>query len=84
VYTDNSSNLEEARRTATAKAILIIPTIPSRLKFRRRPVILTMKMKMKTTMVQPSQKLRIIAAGTTSCHRSPRTTKMRCFSRIGC
>jgi len=61
--------------------ILIIATIPSRLKFTRKPAGLTMKTK--TKMIQPSQKLKIISAETTSCQRSPRTTKRRCFSRIG-
>jgi hypothetical protein len=60
--------------------ILIIPAIPSRLKCTRKPAILTTK----TKMIQPSQKLRIIAAETTPCQRSPRTTKRRCFSRFGC
>jgi len=66
----------------TLPAFLIIPTLPSRLKFTRKPAILTMKTK--TKMIQPSQKLRIIAAEATSCQRSPRTTKRRCLSRIGC
>jgi len=64
--------------------ILIIPTIPSRLKFMEKPVILTMKTKTKTKMIQPSQILRIIAAETTSCQWSLRTTKRRWLSRIGC
>jgi len=56
----------------TLAAFLIIPTIPSRLKFTRKPAILTMKTK--TKVIESSQKLRRIAAGTTSCQRSPRTT----------
>jgi len=56
----------------TLPAFLIIPTIPSRLKFTRKPAILTMKTK--TKVIESSQKLRRIAAGTTSCQRSPRTT----------
>jgi len=69
-------------------AFLIVPTIQLRLKFTRMPTILTMKIKTKTKsktmMIQPSQILRKLAAVTTSCQRSPRTTKMRCSSRIGC
>jgi len=76
VYTYNSSNLEETQRTAkTTKAIGLIPTIPPRLKFTRKPAILTIKMKTKTKMIQPYQRARIIEAETTSCQRPLRTTK---------
>jgi hypothetical protein len=85
MYNYNSSNLEETRRTATStKAIGLISTILSGHKFTRKPVTLKTKTKIKTKMLQPSQNLQIIAAETTSCQRSPRMTKRRCFSRIGC
>ena len=57
-------------------------TILPRLKFTRKPVILTMKKKMK--MIQPYQRARTFEAETTSCQRSPKTTKRRCLNRTGC
>jgi hypothetical protein len=48
-------------------------TIPPRLKFTRKLVILTMKKK--TKMIQPYQRARTIEAETASCQRSPKTTK---------
>jgi hypothetical protein len=74
-----TSNYSSLNLGKTLAAFLIIPTIPSRLKFTRKPAILTMKMKTKTKtkleIIQPFQKLRIIAAEMTSCQRPPRMTK---------
>jgi hypothetical protein len=80
-----TSDLSSPNLRKALLPILIIPTIPSRLKFTRKPEILAMntKMKTKTKMIQPSQQLRIIAAEMTFCQRSPTTIKRRCFRRIG-
>ena len=58
--------------------------IPMKLIIKRKPVISTIKMETKQKKTQPSQKSRIITAERTSCQSSPRTTKRRHLSRIGC
>jgi hypothetical protein len=57
----------------------LMMTIPPRLKFTRKPVILMMKMNTKTKIIQPYQSARIIEAEKTTCQRSPTTTKRRCL-----
>jgi len=42
-------------------------TIRPRLKFKKKPMIQTIKMKTKTKMIQPYQRARIIEAETTFC-----------------
>jgi len=52
-------------------------TSRQRLKVTSKPALLTMQMKMKTTMIQPYQMARILEAETRSCPSSPKTNKWR-------
>jgi hypothetical protein len=49
--------------------------LPPRLRSTRKPKIQMMKMKTKTKMIEPYQRVRIIEAETIFCERSLKTTK---------